>query len=172
MYNSSKALLIAAGVIIGVLILSVGVVLFAMFGNSSKDIINKLEEAKVTEYNNNFYKYYGEGVIITAHDIVTITNFARKANKEGQVENVSGYSQSTDYVQINVKNKKETEIVNFEKKENSDANKNYYDTFIKNNTFKKDNSGNETTQIKYYKCTDIITNVKTRKVIYIRIEEI
>lgn len=166
MENASKALLIAAGVIIGVLILSVGVALFSMFGNSSKDIINKLEESKITEFNNNFYKYYGEGITFTVHDIITITNFARKTNKEGQVENNSSYSQSSDYIQIDVKNDKKWEY-NFEKKTDE-----YYKTFIKNNSFKKDNLGNETENIKYYKCTNIITNTKSRKVIYMCIEEI
>lgn len=168
MENASKALLMAAGIIVGVLILSVGVALYSMFGSSSKNIIDKLEESKILEFNNNFYKYFGNGVEITAHDIVTITNFARKTNKEGQVQDFSSYSQTSDYVQIDVKNNKKWEI-NFEKKEDSD--KNYYSSFIKNNTFKKDNSGKETTEKKYYKCTNIITNTKSGKVIYMCIEE-
>ena len=165
MENATRALLIASGIILGILILSVGVALFSMFGNSSKNIVEKLEESKLSEYNNNFYKYYGDGIIITAHDIVTISNFAKKCNKEGQVQNQTKYSQSSDYVQIDIKNNKKLET-NFEKKSEED-----YDLFIKNNMFTKDNVGNETTQIKYYKCTNIITNNKSGKVIYMRIEE-
>lgn len=172
MENASRALLIAAGVIVGVLVLSVGVALFSIFGDSSKNIIDKLEQSKITEYNNNFYKYYGNNIIITAHDIVTITNFARKANIDGQVQDFAGYSQSSDYIQIDVKNKNEAEIKNFEKKEDDTANKNYYSDFIKNNTFKKNNSGIISSDLKYYKCTNIITNSKSGKVIYMRIEEL
>jgi amino acid permease len=50
MENASRALLIAASVLVGVMIVSVGVVLFSSFGNSSKDIIAKLEQNKTDEF--------------------------------------------------------------------------------------------------------------------------
>ena len=165
MENASRALLIAAGMIIGVLIITVAITLFSIFGNTSKEMANKLEESKIIEFNNNFYKYYGEGITITVHDIITITNFARKNNKEMGLEDITSYSNSSEYIQIDVKNDKNLET-NFEKKTED-----YYKTFIKNNLFKKDNLGNETESIKYYKCTNIITNANTGKVIYIRVEE-
>lgn len=74
MENASKALIMAAGILIGVLILALMVTLFA----SSKNLFNSYDATKESEsiqqFNVNFTKYVGEN--LTIHDVITIYNFA------------------------------------------------------------------------------------------------
>ncbi len=91
MENASKALLMAAGVLIGILILSLMVTLFL----SAKDVSSRHNQVKRTEeveqFNTNFTKYVGKD--ITTHQVLTICNFALKQNnkiKEVRVIGVTG----------------------------------------------------------------------------------
>lgn len=74
MENASKALLMAAGVLIGVLILTLMATLFM----SAREFSKKYDEAKeseaVQQFNVNFTKYLGRP--LTIHQVVTICNFA------------------------------------------------------------------------------------------------
>lgn len=76
MENASKALLMAGGILIGVLILALMVTLFI----SSQDITKSYEETKqseaVQQFNVNFTKYLGQD--LTIHQVITITNFANE----------------------------------------------------------------------------------------------
>lgn len=160
MENASKALLMAAGVLVGVLIISVGVALFNSFAGSSKNIITKLEEKDISEFNNNFLKYYGENIEVTAHDVITIANTAKQSNKEQELENMTSYNDNSNYIQIQVKND-----TNFEKKTESD-----YIDFIKKNMLMADENGN-LTKTKLFKCTKVVTSTVTGRVIFVKIEE-
>ena len=57
MENASNALLIAGGVLIGVLILSLAVYLFADFGSTSADINQRTAEQQLTQFNSKFTVY-------------------------------------------------------------------------------------------------------------------
>ena len=74
MENASKALLMAAGILVGVLILALMVTLFL----SSRELSTEYEKTKQTEavqqFNVNFTKYLGQD--LTIHQVVTICNFA------------------------------------------------------------------------------------------------
>lgn len=74
MENASKALIMAGGILLGVLILALMVTLFA----SSKSLSNSYETTKqseaVQQFNTNFTKYLGKD--LTIHEVVTICNFA------------------------------------------------------------------------------------------------
>lgn len=80
MENASKALLLAAEVMVGVLVLSLMVYLFVTFGASSAQINEKLDSNKLSEFNNQFDKYIGTSDI-TIYDIVTLANLARENNE-------------------------------------------------------------------------------------------
>ena len=54
MENASKALLMAAGVLIGILILSLAVFLFANFGSASAEINRQNEIKRINEFNAQF----------------------------------------------------------------------------------------------------------------------
>lgn len=80
MENASKALTMAAGILVGVLILALMVTLFA----SSNEISTEYEQTKQSEaiqqFNTNFTKYLGQD--LTIHQVVTMQNFASKSNNK------------------------------------------------------------------------------------------
>lgn len=88
MENASKALIIAAGVLIGVLILSLIAYLVTSFGVFSRQMNDKMEKTEISQFNSRFYKFEGRKDI-SAQDVVTIINYARQNNIRYQTENDS-----------------------------------------------------------------------------------
>lgn len=112
MENASKALIMAAEVLIGVMIISIGVYLFNEMGSYSAETADQIEEAQLAQYNNQFLKYYGtetddDGNIVpikcSIHDIVGLANLAQKLNLANGFEGEQEPSDSTDYIQIYLK---------------------------------------------------------------------
>ena len=176
MENASKALIMAAEILIGVMIISAGVYLFNTFGGYSADATKKIEQAQIDTFNNQFLKYYGsvtkddetkkpdvvEPIKCTIHDIVNLANLAKKNNSELGLNDETGYSDNTRYIQIDIKGSK-----NLEKKNEEDLTK-----LIKVNDLAKDKDSNITAETKYYKCTECNINKNTKYVNYMKFEEI
>ena len=80
MENASKALLMAGGVLLGILILSLGVYLFTSFGGTSSQIHDNIEANQIAQFNSQFTKYVGNENV-TIHDVVTMANLATENNK-------------------------------------------------------------------------------------------
>ncbi len=59
MENASKAFIMAATMLLGLMIISVGVALFQSFSDLGRDTIQKVENYKISEWNNTYLKYYG-----------------------------------------------------------------------------------------------------------------
>lgn len=78
MENASKALIMAAGVLIGILILTLAVYLFSSFGSNSAEIYAKNEEAQLNQFNTQFTSYIGTD--ITIYDVITVANLATDNN--------------------------------------------------------------------------------------------
>ena len=76
MENASKALIMAAGVLLGIMVLSLASYLFITFSNESKNMEKELFQSEIAEFNNNFLKY-NDQELITTQDLVTMINFAR-----------------------------------------------------------------------------------------------
>jgi len=78
MENASRALIMAAGILIGILILGLTAIMFL----HGREVFSGYEETKTSEmvqrFNSNFIKYTGQK--LTAHQVLTIYNFARKNN--------------------------------------------------------------------------------------------
>ncbi len=117
--NASNALIMAAGILLGIMILSIGVFLFYSYAQSSSNAYKQMEATQIEQFNTNFLKYYGEitteaedsngriietksPILCTAHDIITIANFARENNIKYDLSEQSQYDESTYYVQIDV----------------------------------------------------------------------
>lgn len=101
MENASKALLMAGGILIGVLILALMVTLFV----SSSELSNNYEKSKKSEaiqqFNVNFTQYLGQD--LTTHEMITLCNFAKKENnKITQVDIVSEYAQDKGQIVLDV----------------------------------------------------------------------
>ena len=98
MENASKALIMAGGVLLAMLLLSLGTYLFKNMGVSSSNVYSKLEESDITEFNQQFLNYDDRGTYVTGQDeegndiynnplniqdVVTIINIA-KDNNDGE----------------------------------------------------------------------------------------
>ena len=167
MENASKALIMAATVLVGVMIISIGVALYNTFSDFSKDVTQKVEDNKIAEWNNNYLKYYGKITVekngkeevkpipVTAHDIVTVANHAKQNNVNYELENQQRYDENTFYVQVQVE-----KIPNFEKLDE-----------LRKNKFLQDNSITEANEVKYYMCESYKISSVTKRVIYINFVE-
>ena len=125
MENASKALILAGEMLIGVIVLGLLSYLFVSMGRSSKKINNQIETDRVLVFNNHFTDFNGR-VDITANEIVTVLNFAKKNNKD---YNIDASSNSVYYVDVLVDN---VSIINYSEDQLNE--------FLKNNN------------IKYFKC--------------------
>lgn len=79
MENASKALMMAAGILIGVAILSLAVYLFVSFGSASAEIHEQNDANRINEFNTQFTSYVGKEDI-TIYDVITVANLATENN--------------------------------------------------------------------------------------------
>lgn len=175
MENASKALIMASGILLGVMILTIAVYMFSVFGEYSESTYAKMEATQTDQFNSQFLKYYGninytyvneetgkeeivDGPIkLTAHDIITISNLAQQNNKQYNLEELQLYDESMYYIQIdyiNNKIKKES-ATNLEKWEEK--------TKI---AFINEHSNEE------FMCSDVIISQITKRVCYMKFEKI
>ena len=120
MENASKALMMAAGVLIGLMILSLAVYLITSFGAASAEAHKTNEQNRINEFNTQFTQYEGRQDI-TIHDIVTVVNLARSNNEtydlNSQTSNNSNY-----YITVNAKIASAGNKVDMQKLTTSDLN--------------------------------------------------
>lgn len=96
MENASKALLMAAGVLIGILILSLGIYLFASFASTSAEMHKENAKQQIDQFNSQFTSYAGkEG--ITIYDVVTLANLATETNAYYEFEKRTAVATGDDY---------------------------------------------------------------------------
>ena len=128
MENASKALIMSASILIGIIILSIAAYLFSAFGSTSKDVQEKIDSQILAEFNNNFTKYLGSNSC-TIHDVVNLAKFARKTNEE------MGYTTSDStkpyYIQVIL-----------DKKDITKYSEQQLITLLNDNSVAKDSNGN------------------------------
>ena len=106
MENAVQALLIAAGVLVGVMILSLAVSLYSSLGvyieQTEQDIIDK----QVQQFNEQFLKYVNcndafsdEDFTLTIQDVVTAANAAYENNQKYELTEYTGHNY---YVTVNL----------------------------------------------------------------------
>ena len=174
MENASKALIMAASVILGIMIITFSVFIFGIFKDYNAKNTSQIEEKEDSRFNSEFFKYYENGkdvLKVTPHDIVSIANFAKENNlfvtigsdfhnKDGlrpeigfiNTDFILEPKENSYYVTIDVLTKNE-KIYNFEKKSQDE-----YTSFIEQN--------------KIFKCSEIRVNKITKRVEYVKYEEI
>ena len=101
MENASKALIMAAGILIGILILALMVTLFTSAGNLSKSYEDTRKSTQVQQFNANFIKYVGQD--LTIHEVLTIYNFAKANNVTITPNNFNTDNIKTDLNDANTK---------------------------------------------------------------------
>lgn len=165
MENASKALIMAAGVLLGVMLISFAVYLFSTFGSYSNEVYLQMEETRMNAFNSQFTKYYGTEqrenpydsnsdkyyngpILCTVQDVVTLAKLARDSNAKYDV-----YIDDPNYVSTNPNDLYVTVNLLSITKGNNIENwtENQFTNLIKENTFVSGSTSN----IKYYYITSI-----------------
>lgn len=195
MENASKALIMAAGILLGVMIVSIAVYLFSVYGEYSSDAYAKIEKAQIDQFNTKFLKYYGtrtnnkdeeEQVLCTAHDIITLANLAKQNNIDEEVNDLPEEERNDEintYIRIDLKTKINNIMKNIyyiERLGDEERIKFIKDHAThkvkikdKNGRYIYDENGKivEEEQTKYYICTKAEISRVTKKVYYMLFEE-
>lgn len=157
MENANKALLIAASVLIGVMLLSIAVYLFSIFGGLSSEISSQLNEKEINEFNAKFYQY--EGKKCRAHDIVSVANMAKENNAQYEYTNTD--SVAPYYIIVSVKGMGSGND-HFEQKTKEE-----HAEFMKSYSIV-----DGTIDPIYFECTEVVINENTKLVKSITFEKI
>ena len=88
MENLSKALLMAGGMLIGILIASLFIYEMLYFSGHAKTFHLEAEKVRVTEFNSAFEKYSHKSEI-TVHDVVSISNYIRQWNLDNPLAQIT-----------------------------------------------------------------------------------
>ena len=99
MENASKALIMAGGVLIAIMIISLAVYLFTDFGTTSAEINRENTERQLTQFNTQFTTYLGRNNI-TVYELISVVNLAKENNSE--YASVNNYANAENGYQINV----------------------------------------------------------------------
>ncbi|MCI8700194.1 MAG: hypothetical protein HFJ47_02495 [Clostridia bacterium] len=106
MENASQALLIAAGILVGILILSLGVSLYMSLGGFAADTQAKMDQKNIQQFNEEFLKY-DQKTNLTIHDVITARNKALEINQSYDNYNIKTTKADEDsyYVDVFFNNK-------------------------------------------------------------------
>lgn len=120
MEDAVKALIIAAGVLIGLMVISLGVTLFTSLGKYSDDAQEKIEGYALQKFNEQFLSFIncaddGSEIefTLTIHDIITAANIAYENNQN------YGLTQAEDFNYYVTVNMPGTDNDNLQNKTNS-----------------------------------------------------
>lgn len=88
MENASKALIIAGGVLIAVLLLTLFSYLFREMSSGTSSVYELLEKHEIDEFNQQFYNFEGRGIgsvkPLNAQDVATLINLAQNSEKKSK----------------------------------------------------------------------------------------
>ena len=146
MENASKALLMAAGVLMGVVILLFAAYLFLTFSSSADDVKSEIANNQLNKFNSQFLAYE-QREDLTVYDILTAVNLAENNNKYYQLE-----PGDTNYITVKVDNS----VVNstdIEKKIKPES-------LEKEGEMKEDNLGGKS--LKNYRCNVLLSDITGR----------
>jgi len=153
MENASKALLMAAGVLIALIILSIGVYLYSIFSNNAQEIASQLEEDRLNQFNSQFTSYIGKDDL-TIYDIIDIANLAKANNEKYELDSIS---ENNYYVSVTGKINGNNSLTNLEK--GTEENK---VEWITKDIQRMDANGN----LPKYKCKNVLIREQTTKRVY------
>lgn len=107
MENASKALIMAAGVLIGLLVISLAVYLFVSFGSSSAEINKQNDINQINQFNTQFTSYIGKEDV-TIYDVISVANKATDNNIYYEFARRTSVSEAKDvkdlYIYVILKN--------------------------------------------------------------------
>lgn len=141
MENATKAMFIAAGVLIGVMILSLGAALFTSLNSYVKSSHEEIKFNELNNFNTQFTKYvnYANGdkqFDILIQDVITAANIAFQNNMSYNLTSTERGNASNTYVAVYLDNKPIEDIINDKSAE-----------------LLQENISNGISSVKKYKCT-------------------
>ena len=86
MENATKALYIAAGVLMGIMILSLGVILFSSLQSYIDEYKEEIEFNELNTFNNKYQKYVATEQNLTIQDIITVAGIAYEDNSSFNID--------------------------------------------------------------------------------------
>lgn len=146
--NLSRALLMAAGVLVAILILALGVYLYYSFSNRITETVKQNQVSIIQSYNDKFTQYE-KRENLSVQDIVSIINLARECNINNQV--VGEDTNNNFYIKVSIVGVSAPNITNLE----TDVNYLYWDKYVK--LIENSNIASEK-----YKCETVISSVNKR----------
>lgn len=138
MENASKALLMAAGVLIGLMIISLAVLLFNSFGGTSATIHQNIETQQIEQFNSQFTVYNGKDNV-TIYDIISMANLATQNNKQYEFHKGEG-NDKNNYINIRLQG----ESIEYGVETSSKTQEDNYNEKIKKDTEKIGQAGGST----------------------------
>lgn len=113
MENASKALIMAGGMLIAIMVASLFVYLFTSYGKYADDMYDKINRRQITQANNEYTKYEG-AKDNTIYDVITVVNKAKDNNESlGLQAGDRGYiSVGINGINSNLQNADTTTITN------------------------------------------------------------
>lgn len=100
MENASKALIIAGGILIAILLLTLFSYLFGQMASSTSSIYQSIEKHEKDEFNQQFLNYEGRGIVtrknaegeevinyLTPQDVATLINLAQNSENNSKFRN-------------------------------------------------------------------------------------
>lgn len=118
MENASKALIMAGGMLVGILVLTLAAYLFFTFGTQASKIGDRVKEQQIEKFNSDFTSYIDKENI-TIYDVITVANRAKAYNEKNELD-------ETDvdyYITVSLLNTSPRQYQHLEK-ENDDEYKN------------------------------------------------
>lgn len=146
--NLSRALLMAAAVLVAMLVLALGAYLYSSFSARVEETVKQNEVALIQTYNDKFTQYE-KRENLSVQDIVSIINLARECNINNQV--VGEDTTSNLYIKVSITGVSAANITNLE----TDANYLYWDKYVK--LIENSNISSEK-----YRCETVISSVNKR----------
>lgn len=108
MENATKALLIAAGVLIGVMILTLGIYLYASLGTYVADTQKTMEQNALNAFNTQFLNYinYSDGATedfeLKIQDVISVASIAYENNQEYEFADGQVHNETSMYVTVSM----------------------------------------------------------------------
>ena len=173
MENASKALIMIAEVLVGIMIVSIGVYLFNEMGSYSADTTKQIEDTQIAQFNEQFLQYTGTTTLYddagnpyigpvpcTIHDIIGLANLAKQTNVNNGFVDLeeppeTSESDNNAYIQISLK----SSVTGTERHLETLSEDELIDIIKQNDTIISSGSAD----IRYFKCSDyhIAQNAKT-----------
>lgn len=109
MENASKALIMAAGMLISLMIISIAVYLFISFGQISAEKHQQIDNDRLNQFNSQFTTYEPKDDL-TIYDVISIANLATDNNKYFELNKKTVGEANNDrtkdnYIFVGLKNK-------------------------------------------------------------------